>query len=379
VAVNRRARVGYRCCRFIQQRRGTNIIRTFRAVPIPSIAFSETAFTSGLSAAYARPFFFVIAPGARSSAFVTSTEEAMINEILNDFSIVTGELRGDDFGYITFVKDDLARDHVEHSFFLVFHKGEWLWPTDGDTTNWTTTSLTVVKEPLEQALFIGLWGQVQRVGSGDVNEEFALANLPDGPKTSGHIRCIRAIAGRAYAAGMRRQVYRREGMDSWERMDMDVRTDLTGHGFAAIHGLDAASIYAAGLRGEIWYYDGMRWRQEDSPTKRIITDIWCSASGKVFACGLGGTVLVRSDGVWRLVDHDATVDDFWSIREFGGRVFLAAMRDLYELSGDTVVPVNFGHDAPATCFALSVAGNTMWSVGAKNIFSFDGTRWTRVV
>jgi hypothetical protein len=39
----------------------------------------------------------------------------------------------------------------------------------------------------------------------------------------------------------------------------------------------------------------------------------------------------------------------------------------------------FGPDAPATCFALSVASNTMWSVGAKNIFSFDGALWTRVV
>jgi hypothetical protein len=303
----------------------------------------------------------------------------MINKILDDFSIVTGELRRDDLGYITFVKDDLAQDHVEHSFFLVFHKREWLWPTDRDTTNWTTTSVTVVKEPLEQALFIGLWGQVQRVGSGDVKEELALADLPEGPKTAGPICCIRAIAGRAYAAGMGRQVYRRNGMDSWQRMDLDVRTDQAAHSFQAIHGLDATSIYAAGMRGEIWHYDGMRWRQEDSPTKRIITDVWCSGAGKVFACGQGGTVLVRSRGVWRLVDHDATEDDFWSIREFAGRVFLATMRDLYELNGAAVTLTNFGPDAPATCFALSVAGNTMWSVGAKNIFSFDGTRWTRVV
>jgi hypothetical protein len=303
----------------------------------------------------------------------------MIDKLLDDFSIVTGELRNDDLGYITLVKDDLARDHVEHSFFLVFHRGKWLWPTaNADMANWTTTSLTVVKEPLEQALFMGLWGQIQRVGSGDVNEELALASLPEGPKDSGPVRCIRAIAGRAYAVGMGRQVYERKGTDSWERMDMDVRTDLAVHSFEAIHGLDATSMYAAGRRGEIWHYDGMQWRQEDSPTKRIITDIWCSGSGKVFACGQGGTVLVRSGGVWRLVDHDATEDDFWSVREFRGRVFLATMRDLHELSGDALTPVNFGSDAPATCFALSVAGNTLWSVGAKNIFSFDGTLWTRV-
>jgi hypothetical protein len=306
----------------------------------------------------------------------------MIKKILNEFSIVRGELRNEELGYITFVQDEMARERVEHSFFLVFHKGEWLWPTGvAEHLNWTTTSMTVVKEPKEQALFLGLWGDIYRVGSGDVKEESALAKLPDGPRSFGPLGCIRAIDGRAYAAGMGRQVYIRKGMDSWERMDAGVCTDLQKidvHGFQTLHGLNANSIYAAGLRGEIWHYDGARWTQEDSPTNRIISDIWCSPSGTVFACGLAGTILVRSGGVWRFIDHDTTEDDFWAVREFGGKVYLATMRWVYELSGNSVTPTDFGSDAPETCFALSVAGNMMWSVGAKNIFAFNGTQWTRI-
>lgn len=304
----------------------------------------------------------------------------MIKKILKEFSIVRGELRNEELGYITFVQDQLAQERVEHSFFLVFHKGEWLWPTGtAEQVDWTTTSLTVVKEPKEQALFLGLWGDIYRVGSGDIKEESALANLPEGPKANGPMRCIRAIEGRAYAVGMRRQVYVRKGMDLWERMDAGVRIDhSTGQSFETLHGLSASSIYAAGRRGEIWHYDGVKWVQEDSPTNRIITDLWCSPSGSVFACGQAGTVLVRSGGVWRVIDHEATEDDFWSLREFGGKVYLATMQAVYELSGNTVTPVDFGSDAPETCFALSVAGNMMWSVGAKNIFAFNGTQWTRI-
>jgi hypothetical protein len=74
----------------------------------------------------------------------------------------------------------------------------------------------------------------------------------------------------------------------------------------------------------------------------------------------------------------ATRDNFWSLREFGGKVYLATMRWLYELSDNSVTLTDFGSDAPETCFTLSVAGNRLWSVGAKNIFSFDGTSWTRI-
>jgi len=305
----------------------------------------------------------------------------MIKQLLQDYSIISGALRTQETGYIAFAKDELAQERVEHSFFLVFHQGNWLWPTNEDRVDWSTTSVTVVKEPKEQALFMGLWGDIYRVGSGDVQEEAALASIPDGPKSFGPLRCIRAIDGRAYAVGMGRQVYVRKGMDSWERMDAGVRTDRQHNdvnSFETIHGLTASCLYAAGRRGEIWRYDAARWVQEDSPTNRIITDLWCAPSGDVFACGMGGTLLVRRGGVWRFIDHEATEDDFWSVREFNGRVYLATMRAVYELSGNSVTPTHFGADAPETCFTLSVAGNLLWSIGAKNVFSFDGTRWTRM-
>jgi hypothetical protein len=306
----------------------------------------------------------------------------MLDSIISKYSIVRGALRSDEIGYIAFVRDDLVPNKVEHTFLLVFHKGKWLWPTNEDRVNWTTTSLAVVEHPKEQALFMGLFGQIFRVGSGDVAPEGALTSLPDGPESFGPMRCIRAINGRAYAVGMGRQAYVRLGLDRWERIDFNVRTGLSENNifsFETVHGFSEHQIFAAGRRGEIWFYDGASWTQEDSPTNRIITDLWCSGTGLVIACGMAGTILVRDADGWRVIDHGATDEDFWSIAELGERIFLATMRNVYELRKDSLIPVDFGDDAPATCFMLTAASGVLWSVGAKNIFSFDGQTWSRIV
>lgn len=306
----------------------------------------------------------------------------MFSAIVKDYSIIRGVLRTSELGYIVFAKDELLRDKEEHSMFLVFHKGEWIWPTKEDRTEWIAASVTVVHEPREQALFMGLFGQVYRVGSGDVAEELALINLPEGPETFGPMRCIRAIGGKAYAVGMGRQAYRRTNVDQWERIDQDVRTsidDNSSFSFETINGLTEDDIYAAGRRGEIWRFNGRSWAREESPTNRILTDLVCCASGAVFACGVDGTLLERSPIGWNVIGHNQTIDDFWSICEFKGQVFVSTMNALYELKDRWLAPVNFGADSPATFFCLSHADGVLWSIGAKNIFAYDGATWTRVV
>lgn len=308
----------------------------------------------------------------------------MLTSLLIGHSIVRGALRSDNLGYIAFAKDELASQGFEHSFFLVFHNGAWLWPTMDDHTQWATSSVTIVKNPREQALYLDLGsrGEIYRVGSGDVLEELALFELPEGPKDFGPMCCIRSIDGDAYAVGMGRQVYRRRDVNRRERMDFGVRTKLemnNTYSFEAVHGFSHSNIYAAGRRGEIWRFDGRSWAQQTSPTDQIITDICCTSSGTVVACGLGGTLLSSDNGVdWIDSEQETTREDFWSIVDFKGRTFLATTSALYEQIAEALVQVDFGEDFPATCLSLSTSENVLWSIGPKDIFSFDGSRWSRV-
>jgi hypothetical protein len=71
-------------------------------------------------------------------------------------------------------------------------------------------------------------------------------------------------------------------------------------------------------------------------------------------------------------------EDFWDLHWFNGQLYLATMSRLYTLTEAGVVPVDFGADAPRTCYRLSDSEGVLWSVGADDVFSYDGAAWSRV-
>lgn len=204
-----------------------------------------------------------------------------------------------------------------------------------------------------------------------------------GPNYSETLRCTRVIAGKVYAAGMARQVYRREKRNTWVAMDDGVYVPRGKRkiavGFLDIDGFGPESIYAVGYKGEIWHYTG-KWKQEDSPTNVALTRAIPLESGELVVVGLAGTILRGVAGKWRQIEHDTTEDDFWGGMEFKGKVYLATSDGLFTLTGDQLKPVKLtGVKGSKTTMFLHAGDGVIWSVGAKDIFrSEDGVRWERV-
>jgi hypothetical protein len=203
-----------------------------------------------------------------------------------------------------------------------------------------------------------------------------------GPNYSETLRCTRVIAGKVYAAGMARQVYRREKRGSWTAIDDGVYVPRgkrkAGVGFLDIDGLSPKSIYAVGYKGEIWHYDG-QWHQEDSPTNIALTRAVPLESGEMVVVGLGGTILRGRTGSWRQVEQDTTEDDFWGGMEFKGKLYLSTSDGIFTLAGDKLKSVKIGGRGSKTTMFLHAADGVLWSVGAKDIFrSNDGATWERV-
>ena len=84
------------------------------------------------------------------------------------------------------------------------------------------------------------------------------------------------------------------------------------------------------------------------------------------------------DQSWQLVQHEATQADFWDVEWFSGQLFVSTMMLLYTLRDQTLTPVDFGDDPPATTYHLDAIEGEMISVGAKDVMAFDGTKWTRI-
>ncbi|MBF8797070.1 type IV secretion system immunity protein Tsi7 [Pseudomonas aeruginosa] len=305
----------------------------------------------------------------------------MLKKLSPIFSNITGVVRYQDLAYVASVSDEIQEQNIAHSYVTEWDCGTWcVAGEDDDMLPWEIVSATVVHEPVEQALFLGARGQVFCMGSGDIHEE----QLPDGDDAiggRGNMRGVASIDGVAYACGMDRQVYRRFDENDWRAIDSGARPPAGSEavvGFEAIGGFGAREIYAVGWDGEIWQYDGKRWQPRESPTNLILTAICCAEDGSVYACGQAGTLLRGRNDHWEIIAQDDVDEDLWSLAWFDGALYVSSATAVYTLVGGHLKEVDFGDEQPQRCFHLSAADGVLWSIAAKDIFSFDGQQWTRI-
>ncbi len=278
------------------------------------------------------------------------------------------------------ISDDFAEDTVDHAFVFGFMKEDWIRPIENNELDWSVVGLAVVKVPLRQGLLLGMWGEVLCIGAGDTHSELIPAAKKRGPLLS-----TSAVEGRAYAVGMGRQVYRRDGRDQWTAIDQQLRPAADDHkfyGFDTIAGFSETDIYAAGRYGEVFHFDGKAWTKLPVPTDQIIVHACCTGDGNVYLCGRNGLLLKGRGDQWKILDHGKR-DDFWNLAWFNDRLYIATMKDVFWLSeeadGDYLNDVAWTNDdKPATCLRLTAADGVMWSIGAKDVLSFDGQTWTRI-
>jgi hypothetical protein len=292
------------------------------------------------------------------------------------FSFTTGAVRNRGFAYLVITDDEMREKKMPHFSLIVWQEGKW---GDAGRFTWNCTTTIVVHKPKEQALAVGEFGDVLLLGSGDKHEEKISA--PDSnPEDRGPLRCARFVGSRAYVAGMDRQVYRRDGVNRWTAVDAGTRPPEGSNdvvGFEGIDGFSEKEIYAAGWEGEIWMYNGLRWKQLHSPTNMILTNL-CCGDDIVYACGRGGLLIEGRGDKWRVIEQDVTDDDIWGLAWYNGELYLATLGAVYRIHGDRLELVEMGDDEPETCYHLSTADGVLWSIGAKDVFAFDGAKWRRI-
>ena len=291
------------------------------------------------------------------------SEEETISE---STLFVDGAARFKDLIYIVARDRGLQDEAVEHSRFIAFDQQNFCH--NGDR-NWSGIAICVVKKPTEKMVSVGEDGEVLTYVGGTVTEE----QIVPEPMA---LRNLGVIDGLAYACGMNRQVFRRDDENSWTAMHAPGSASEAG--FEAIDGFSADEIYAVGWNGEIVQWDGNDWSNHNAPTNVILTGVCCGGDDTVYVCGQQGTVLSGRGNTWQLLDLAPMVEDFWDVHWFQGKLYLATAFGLWTLEEGVLTQVDFGDDAPSSCNRLSSAEGTLWSVGADDVFCFDGTEWTRI-
>jgi hypothetical protein len=296
---------------------------------------------------------------------------AIRTRLKKEWSFRSGAVRSKDVGYVLGANDGVDEDEYGHTAMFVYNRdGEW----GQEDLEWISASCCVCRTPKEQMVAVGDAGQFVVEGSGDFFE----GNIDDSVKREKEsvLRSVRDIDGKAYAVGMMKQVYRRDGPKKWT----DLGASLSDKGgFEAIHGFSEKDLYAVGWKGEIWHFDGKKWDDVDSPTNKILTGVCCAGDGYVYVCGKDG-VLIRGKGSrWDMIDHDETEEDFWDLEWFKGELYLSTLSFVYNLKGASLKINDMDENPASSCYHLSSAKDQiLWSVGEKDVMTFDGKKWKQI-
>lgn len=289
------------------------------------------------------------------------------HKITPNYVFVTGAARFRDLLYLCIQDKELCKEEIAHSRLVGFDVGELV---HFDDTNWNTVAMCVAKKPSEKLVAISEDGDVLTSVSGNITEE----TIKPKPIV---LRGMGVVDGFAVACGMKRQVFKRTGENSWIAMHAPPPKRKEVAGFEDIGGFSGKEMYAVGWEGEIWEWNGTKWIDCASPTNAILTGICCGGDKKMYVCGKDGTLIRGRHGAWEIIELENINEDFWDVCWFKDKLYLATMTMLYEYNREECVPVTFRKDAPETCYRLTEAEGVLWSIGSSDVFSFDGTQWTR--
>jgi len=298
----------------------------------------------------------------------------------NDYSFISGFMQSAHIGRTIAQIDYLKERGSTASMLFKWDRSIQRWVAF--SLNWHATKICALETPEIMVFATGPDGIVSIGTLAGATEEIIDPSL-DGPSRRGPIRDLQLIAGVPYAAGMGRQVYRREGVDNWTRQDQGVvlpRGEIQLCGFNSIDGLSEDTIYAVGFNGEIWLRNHNKWQQQDSPTNLVLHKVKVVREDLIFASGQMGTLL-RSDGNhWEIIEHEATTDDLWGMEWFQGELYLACDSGLFKLdSKDQLVEVDMQLSPKPTCRHLHANDGVLWSCGPKHVtWTEDGQTWNDV-
>lgn len=299
----------------------------------------------------------------------------MIKE-LNGFSIRCAAVLDVDEGYIYAGDIEKERNEVPYTKVFLYSKGVL---KSGDL-NYDAHSVCVVTEPELALVNIsenGFYGIAtmprKRRIAGDIFEDSA---PPSGVRRIHGVESVNEVAGKAYAVGLGGMVYRMDKLGFWARIDEGLPEYVN---LAAISGFGSSELYAVGEKGELWFFDGSRWKKVDVPTNRNLLCVKCGEDGFVYIGCMGGVIIRGYGDRWEVFSDDDIEGNVWSVEFFKGEIFASTMDCVYCYRRGVFEIESFGERDKVSCYQISVFNGVMWSVGERDVMQHDGSRWSRVV
>lgn len=281
-------------------------------------------------------------------------------------------------GVLVLSYNEMAEQMLPHSVFINWRSGVF---SDGGTEAWLTAGITNISDAEGSVVVV-----VSNLGKTLEISQFDRLSGEIGSETCdverlGPLRRVRTIGKYIYVVGGNRQVYRRTAPGIWIPMNQGASPAIDDSrvvGFESVDGFSEQDIYAVGWDGEIWSFNGDEWEQITSPTNLLLTEICCAGDGNVYIGGREGLIFCGRNDTWEVIDSSQMFDDIWSMAWFENSLYISGMKGIYTVVDKTVIPVDTNVEGASSFFWLSKSDDTLWSVGAQDVISFDGKVWRRI-
>jgi hypothetical protein len=292
---------------------------------------------------------------------------------LDKCSILAGVATLDNAIFVTVMNDGLAEERQQHAIPLFFKNDVWSLIADEYVLPWVVAGMAISDEQSPHVVIVGWGGQVLVV-NGDTCRREAIQRIDSGYVSI--VRAVAAIDNDIYSVGMRRQVHKRTRKRGWEEIDNGVvyQGDKITIGFNTIHGFDSTEVYAAGLNGEIWSYNGRKWHEIQTPTNALLQSMCCASDGNVYIGGKAGVLIRGRHDLWEVLDINFE-DTIWDIHCFKDKLFLLTSNGVYTYNDEVFEKIqnNFLDYEDFQC--ISSSKDRLWIFGRKKIVEYDGLLW----
>jgi hypothetical protein len=302
--------------------------------------------------------------------------------ITDILSVWDGVVRGDLLELLA-GSDQLTAERAPHAFLVEFTDT----PKAVATVEWTARDIAPDPEHPDAVIVLGLNGEVARFRQGKVEPLPSISGPPPSSER-GTMLALAHAGGSLMACGGNQQVYRYRGNGTWVRFDDGLTRPEDGgiSQFEFVVGDPShGNLYTGGARGELWRHEGRQWRRIEMPTNLRLIAATPGADGTIWIAGQLGTLLRGSGEEWEVLHQDKDIPYFWDLAFVGGRLFLTTNRVLYEWKDGAIEVVNFADDSlyegaiPYSFYKLGVAGDRLYTFGAKDVMCLENDRWRRIV
>jgi hypothetical protein len=216
-------------------------------------------------------------------------------------------------------------------------------------------------------------------------EESDLPQTTEGSKLAVVPTQVLRIGQSLYSVARPRRMYKRLGIDQWQDLTVNLKlpkdVDKPGNGskymWKSADGFSETDIYAVGGWGDVFHFDGKKWKQLAFPSNELLVNVCCAGDGNVYIGGNMGSLYVGRENTWTKLGGSSFSVPWKDIAWFAGRLWCGSDYGLWELDGKKLSRSKAPADVLLTSGAIDISpdGQHMLTAGPDGASLYDGKEW----